>query len=253
MSDNSDVFDAEYFTEPSEPAGLPATVEPATPAVSHPGMVQAHTQFFTALQVQKPRDLAAFRRNVLAGAETLGREAFYAWGSGKNHVEGATIHLANLMLAQYGNAMVRAEPIQETAEAWYFTHHFVDLEGQTSQPRQLIQSKREDVGMRTDPVRANQIRFNRGKSKAIRNCILNAMPRTLVLRAIEAAKRGVSARMERFINEKGLAAAQRYTLEQLARVGVPEDAVLRKLGKEKTPELDANDLRRPGPGRRPEG
>jgi hypothetical protein len=196
----------------------------------------------TALQVQRPRDLAQVERQVLLAAEILGREAFYAWGSGKNHTEGGTIHLANAMLAAYGNAAVAAEPVVETAEAWYFTHHFIDMETQISRPRQFMQSKREDVGMRTDPVRANQIRFNKGQSKAIRNCILQAMPRELVLAAIEVAKKSVSAKMDKFIKEKGLAAAQRYTLDQLARVGVPEDAVLRKTGREKTLELDANDL-----------
>jgi len=190
----------------------------------------------------RPRDLAAVEKQVLEAAEILGREAFYAWGSGKNHTEGGTIHLANAMLAAYGNAAVAAEPVHETAEAWYFTHHFVDMETQISQPRQFMQSKREDVGMRTDPFRANQIRFNKGQSKAIRNCILHAVPRALVLAAIEVAKKSVSAKMDKFIKEKGLAAAQRYTLDQLARLGVPEEAVLRKTGKEKTLELDAADL-----------
>jgi hypothetical protein len=205
-------------------------------------MIQTRTPFHASLRVVRPRDLAQVERQVLQAAEILGREAFYAWGSGKNHTEGGTIHLANAMLAAYGNAAVAAEPVVETAEAWYFTHHFVDMETQISQPRQFMQSKREDPGMKVDPIRANQIRFNKGQSKAIRNCILQAMPRALVLAAIEVAKKSVSAKMGKFIKEKGLAAAQRYTLEQLARVGVPEDAVLRKTGRDKTPELDAADL-----------
>jgi hypothetical protein len=147
----------------------------------------------------RPRDLAQVERQVLEAADILGREAFYAWGSGKNHTEGGTIHLANAMLAAYGNAAVTAEPVVETAEVWYFTHHFVDMETQISRPRQYMQSKREDIGMRVDPVRANQIRFSKGQSKAIRNCILQAMPRTLVLAAIEVTKKSVSAKMDRFI------------------------------------------------------
>jgi hypothetical protein len=54
----------------------------------------------------------------------------------------------------------------------------------TSKTRQFFPSKREDVGMRADPIRANQIRFNKGQSKTIRNCIIHAMPRTLVLQAL---------------------------------------------------------------------
>jgi hypothetical protein len=133
-------------------------------------------------------------------------------------------------------------PIQETAEGWYFTHHFVDLETMVSKTCQYFQSKREDVGMRVDQFRANQIRFNKGQSKAIRNCIIHAMPRDLVLQAIAAAKKGVSTKLEAFIKSKGLPAAQNYTLSQLKSVGVDEAAVLQKCGREKTAELDLNDL-----------
>jgi hypothetical protein len=235
------VFDAEYFSESAE-STMPATVQPAMPAQQNGHMVQTRTPFHAAIQVQKPRDLAAFQRHVLAGAEALGREAFFAWGSGKQHVEGATIHLANLMLTQYGNAIVHADPIQETAEGWYYTHHFVDLETMTSKTRQFFQSKREDVGMRVDPIRANQIRFNKGQSKAIRNCIIHAMPRALVLQALQAAKKGVSAKMDRFIKEKGLAAAQQYTVGQLKTVGVDEAAILQRTGQERIADLGLDDL-----------
>jgi len=134
------------------------------------------------------------------------------------------------MMRQYGHGLVVGGPVQETAEGWYFTHHFVDLESLTSRPSKFFQSKREDVGMRTDPIRANQIRFNKGQSKAIRNCILNAMPYDLRLKAIQAAKKGVSAKMDAFIKAKGLAAAQNYTVEQLKTVAVDEAAILRKVG-----------------------
>jgi hypothetical protein len=135
-----------------------------------------------------------------------------------------------------------ASPIQETAEGWYFTHHFVDLESMTSKTRQYFQSKREDVGMRVDQFRANQIRFNKGQSKAIRNCIIHTMPRDLVLQAIGAAKKGVSAKLEAFIKSKGLAAAQTYTLNQLKGVGVDEAAILQKAGKDKLADLVLEDL-----------
>jgi hypothetical protein len=134
-----------------------------------------------------------------------------------------------------------ASPVRETAEDWYFTHHFVDLETMISRSRQFMQSKREDVGMKSDPIRANQIRFNKGQSKSIRNVILNSAHRALVLKAIEAAKKGPSAKMDAFIKAKGLAAAQQYTVAQLVRVGVDEAAIL-KAGKAKVAELDAADL-----------
>jgi hypothetical protein len=145
-------------------------------------------------------------------------------------------------MRQHSNGLVVGEAIQETAEGWYYTHHFIDLETMTSKTRQYFQSKREDVGGRIDPIRANQIRFNKGQSKAIRNCIIQAMPRTLVLQALQAAKKGVSAKMEAFIKVKGMAAAQTCTLNQLKSVGVDEAAILAKAGKEKLADLVLEDL-----------
>jgi hypothetical protein len=151
-------------------------------------------------------------------------------------------HLALALMRQYGHGLVVADPIQETAEGWYFTHHFVDFETNTSKTRQYFQSKREDIGMRADPIRANQIRFNKGQSKAMRNCILHAMPRDLVLQALQAAKKGVSAKMEAFIKSKGIAAAQNYTVNQLKGVGVDEAAILLKTGREKLADLNLEAL-----------
>jgi len=68
------------------------------------------------------------------------------------------------------------------------------------------------------------------------------MPRTLVLQSLQAAKKGVSAKMEAFIKAKDIAAAQTYTVNQLKTVGVDEAAVLAKVGKEKVTELDLNDM-----------
>jgi hypothetical protein len=135
-----------------------------------------------------------------------------------------------------------ASPVHETVEAWYYTHHFVDLETMTSKTRQYFQSKREDVGGHIDPIRANQICFNKGQSKAIRNTIIHAMPRTLVLQALQAAKKGVFAKMEAFIKSKGIAAAQNYTVNQLKTIGVDEAAILAKVEKAKITERNLDDL-----------
>ena len=68
------------------------------------------------------------------------------------------------------------------------------------------------------------------------------MPRTLVLQALQAAKKGVSAKMEAFIKAKGMAAAQNYTVNQLKTVGVDEAAILAKVGKDKLQDLNLEDL-----------
>jgi hypothetical protein len=172
----------------------------------------------------------------------LGEDAYFGWGAGKGRVEGASIDLAMVMLQAYGNASVEADPIQETPEAWYFMHRFIDLETNTSSPRQFREGKRSIVEGKMDEERKNAVRFGRGQSKNIRNTIIHAMPKWLVDKAIEEAKKGVRGKIEKYIKDNSLAAAQAYVVGQLKRVGVTEAQILAKMGRDKVEGLDIDDI-----------
>jgi hypothetical protein len=217
---------------------VPVQMNPAMPA----GVVQTRTPFVTATQGIKPRDMAVVERKVLRQAALMGDEAFYGWGAGKGRVEGANIKLAMVMINAYGNAAIVAEPVQETPEAWYFTHWFVDLETGVSVPRQWRESKRSRVDGNLDNERKDAIRFNRGQSKNIRNVILANMPPGLVAKAIEEAKKGSRDAIEKFIKERGIATAQTALVNKLKRYGVSEEQILEKVGKAEIRGLDLDDL-----------
>lgn len=217
-------------------SSLPVALPPGT------GMVQTRTPYITAMQVQQPRNMTEVERKILKAATLLGDEAVYGWGAGKGRVEGASIDLAMAMIQSYGNAVIIAEPVQETAESFIFTHTFIDLESGVSMPRQFREGKRSVVEGKMDEERKNTVRFGRGQSKNIRNTILHAMPKWLVNKAIEEAKRGGRDKMDRFIKEKGLSVAQEYTVSQLKRLGVTEEAILAKVGKAEIKGLDIDDL-----------
>jgi hypothetical protein len=175
-------------------------------------------------------------------ATLLGDDAFYGWASGKNHVEAGTTYLASAITHAYKNAVVVAEPVQETGEDWIFTHIVVDLETGVSTPRQWRESKRSIVDGNMDKERKDAIRFGRGQSKNIRNAILHKMPKWLVNKALEEAKKGARDKLEKFIKSQGLAAAQSYTVQQLKRYGVTEEQILEKMGKAEIKGLDVEDL-----------
>lgn len=145
-------------------------------------------------------------------------------------------------MRQYSNGLVVGKPVQETSEAFYFTHWFIDLKTNVASPRQGRESKRSTVDGKMDEERKMAVRFNRGQSKNIRNTILNAMPEWLVNKAIAEAKSGVRAKIEKFIEDKSLAAAQKYVVEQLARVGVTAEQILAKTMRDKTEGLDVDDI-----------
>jgi hypothetical protein len=145
-------------------------------------------------------------------------------------------------MRRYGNGLMVPQPVQETAEDFYFTHWFVDLETNVATPKQWCEGKRSKVDGNLDADRKDAIRFNRGQSKNIRNVILHSMPDWLVHKAIDHAKQGARDKLEKFIADKGIAAAQLYTVQQLARHGVTEAHILDKMGKAEIKGLDVDDL-----------
>jgi hypothetical protein len=233
------IVDAEFYDETEQAI---ARQEPQVPMPMGQGMVQARTPSMTAMPVMKPRQMDQIERVILKQAALLGEEAFYGWGAGKGRVEGGSIDLAMMMIQAYGNATVVPDAVQDTPEAWIFTHVFVDHETGVSTPRQWRESKRSVVEGHMDKERKAAIRFGRGQSKNIRNTILHSMPKWLVNKAIEQAKQGARDKLERFIKDKGLAAAQLYTVQQLARYGVTEAHILEKMGKAEIKGLDVDDL-----------
>lgn len=217
---------------PIVPASLP----------QHSGMVQSHTPFVSAMQVIKPRDLVAVERAVLKHATLMGEAAMYGWGAGKGRVEGLTIRMAMIIFREMGNMTIVAEPVQETAEAWIFTHYLVDLERGASAPRQWRESKRSRVDGNLDPERKDAIRFQRGQSKNIRNVILANTPAWLVQKILVEAKKGARESLEKWIAQKGIAAAQSAIVKRLAHYGVTEEQILEKVAKAEIKGLDVDDL-----------
>ena len=221
---------------------VPANWTPQLPQAMNSGMVQAHTPYVSAMQVMKPRNMDAIEKHILRSAAQVGEKACYGWGAGKGRVEGISIKMAMIMFNSFGNMTVVAEPVQETSDAWIFTHYIVDLETGASAPRQWRESKRSVVDGKMDPDRKDQLRFNRGQSKNIRNVILNRMPQWLINKVMDEAKKGARDRLQKFIDSKGIAVAQKYAVDQLGRHGVTEDQILEKMGKAEIKGLDIEDL-----------
>lgn len=193
-------------------------------------MTQTRGSYATAVAVQKPRVLAAVQRRLGEEADLAGEDFFYGWGDKNDRIEGGSIDLALAAVRCWGNCAVELLPVVETATAWIFTAAFVDLETGFTLSRQFRQSKSSKVFGKHDEERKMDIRFQIGQSKAIRNVVLNAVPRSLTNGAMEQAKAGVRSKLEGFINTNGLPAATQMVLRGLAKHGVNEERVLSKVG-----------------------
>lgn len=187
---------------------------------------QVRTAYTTAVAVQQPRRLATVERRLLEEARLGGDDFYYGWRAGQDTIEGPSVKLAMAAARCWGNCAVDALPVQELHDAWVFTAAFIDLETGFTLTRQFRQSKRWTVHGKLDEQRKEDVRFQIGQSKAARNCILNALPASLVNHAMIEAKSGVREKIEKFVKEKGLAAAVDAILSALAKSGVKEEQVL---------------------------
>lgn len=200
-------------------------------AASRGDLVQrVQTSYATAMTVQRPRQLAKVQAALNLEADFAGESFFYGWGAGKDRIEGPSVDCAMAALRAWGNCAIESLPVQDTNDAWIFSVAFVDLETGVTIPRQFRQSKRWQVFGKLDAERKDDIRFQIGQSKAIRNVVLNAMPKWLVGAAVEKAKDGARSKLEKFIAEKGIATAIDLVLKGLAKHGVKEDRALAKAG-----------------------
>ena len=203
---------------------------------------KVQTKYTTAMSVQRPRVLALVEKRAMEEAAILGADAYYAWGEGKNRVEGPSKDLAMCLVRCYGNCAVDQAEIQETREAWIFTATFVDLETGFTLARQFRQSKSWQVFGKFDEARKDDIRFQIGQSKAVRNVILNAVPGWLVRRALDKAKGGVREALQKYIDEHGIGKVQTKAMAELAKLGVPEARVLDSMGRNAVAALTIEDL-----------
>lgn len=195
-------------------------------------------QFVTAIAVQKPRTLPSVQKRLEEEATLAGESFFYGWQAGNERIEGPSVKLAMAAVRCWGNCSVELLPIQETADSWIFTAAFVDYETGFTLQRQFRQSKSWTVYGKLDAARKEDVRFQIGQSKAVRNVVLNAIPSGLVDRAMEVAKDGARTRLTSYIEKidkqagkkgAGIVQATDAVLKSLAKHGAKEEAVLRKL------------------------
>lgn len=177
-------------------------------------------RFITAQLVQNPRRInnvvAKIREMAMVGSERF----YYRWevknkDGTKSPVEGLSIKGANSLAMIYGNCSVDAEG-RETDTHYYIKATFIDLETGANMTREFRQRKTMDLGKRMDKDRAEDITFQIGQSKAIRNVINNALD-PFAAEMLEYAQKGVLSRIE-----KNPEKAKHWIMETAGKHGVSQ-------------------------------
>jgi len=186
------------------------------------GLQKVGTQFVTAIAVQKPRNLDLIVKAIDKESEFAGEAFWYGWTQGGERIEGPSIGLANSLAREWGNCAVTCE-LQENAEAFYITSRFIDLE-RGSQMERVFRQRKGGVAGKYDAERKLDIALQIGQSKAIRNVVVNAVPRWLVERAIEKAKEAVANK----IDPKQLESHRQEVVKFFGNLKVTEEQLVAK-------------------------
>lgn len=207
---------------------------------------RAQTEFFTAIQVQVPRN----KHDVIARVEdemSLAPDRMlYEWEVKNKHnpdkpsvVSGPSVKMSNSIVAEYGNCIQRAKLVSETNTHWLIDGEFVDLERGVMTVRQFRQ--RKDQGSKSakyDDERALDIAFQIGQSKAMRNAVMNGIPQSIVERAIKTVRKALA--QEAIQEAGGVDKAKVAMVSALARYGVTQKMIETRLKKPIAEWTEAN-------------
>jgi hypothetical protein len=197
------------------------------------GAIQTKNRYVTAMQVIKPRNLNKVISKCVEEASIAGEEFLYSWKQGGSIIEGLTIGAALCIVRNFGNSFVDVE-VEEQDKAYIFTAYFCDLETGFNLSRSYRQNKQSPKTKFGKDVyegdRGTDIIFQIGQSKAIRNVVLNAVPRWLATKVLEEAKNNAMAT----INNMGEAKARELLLKKINNLKVPLEKVENLFGKVKS-------------------
>ena len=194
---------------------------------------QVRTPFTTAVTVQKPREIFDIKRRCEQEAALAGDSFYYAWTvkgeKGSSLIEGPSVDLAHAAVRNWGNCGVMVD-VEERADNYIFTATFVDLETGFNLQRAFRQRKSQKMSKKMDDARQEDIVFQIGQSKAIRNVVVNALPSWLIDGMLEKSKENIVAKIEK----KGIAQARQDTIAFFQKYGVGVERVEHKIQKKST-------------------
>lgn len=196
-------------------------------------------EFTQAITIQKPRNRYQVVKACEEEAAIAGEEFYYSWTvksqRGPVLVEGLSIGGALAAARNWGNCALPCK-VEEKSDHYVFTATFIDFETGFNMQRVFKQRKEQNIGMK-DTARAEDITFQIGQSKALRNVALNAMPSWLTKKMLDKAKEQVIAK----ITKMGLPVARQKAMEFFEKHGIEIDRVEKKMSKKQS-HWNAEDL-----------
>lgn len=199
------------------------------------------TGYATAIRVQVPRDRKKVMAEAVEEAALIGEDYFFAWDitlkdGTKKIVSGLSINGARSLQRCWGNNACDILLEDESDTHWTYRAVFIDLETGVTTPR-LFRQRKPRTGLgKMDMDRVEDMDFQKGQSKAIRNAIEDAIPLYLITACMKASKEAATQNLSKDLN-----AERQSIVERAESLGVPWVQLARKMGK-KISKYTADDI-----------
>lgn len=169
------------------------------------GLMRTQSAYTTSMQVLKPRDLNLVEKKCLGEAAIAGEEFIYQWPVKKKQTDGTykneqliglSVGAALAIARNMGNNAIDVQ-VEERSDCYIFYGAYIDLETGFNLRRAFRQRKEQNIGEKyKKDGRAEDITFQIGQSKAIRNVALNAAPSWLTKKIQDAALNSFAKKVE---------------------------------------------------------
>jgi len=197
---------------------------------------QVKTEYHTAVRVQVKRDLNEINEAIKTEAELAGSSFYYSWPVQKKlsdgkyitiYIEGPSVGLTRSAARNFKNCAVEVS-LAETDSTYIFRGRFIDVESGVTVTRLFRQSKEKNIGSKYEKDRAEDMIFQIGQSKALRNVIREGIPKWIIDNAMEAAINAVN----KGITEENVKEKREIAFAYFETKGIPKKRVLDFLRKD---------------------
>lgn len=213
-------------------------------------MVQLRpNDYCTAMLVPQPRDEEDALKRIEAECDADPKAMMYSLpfkkkGGGSEPVEGGTIKFAMMIAREWGNCAASGRLVDENFSTYLFEGVYVDLQTGFNCVRPYRMSKprgKDNEGTHKMSLeRAEDMVFEIGVSKAIRNAVLNGMPARVVQRAMKRVKTALGRQIGG--GGQGQGTAFDRLLQSFAAMKVTKDDLVRYLDNKPSKTWTAEDI-----------
>ncbi|MEM3091505.1 MAG: hypothetical protein QXD05_00005 [Candidatus Pacearchaeota archaeon] len=205
------------------------------------GLVQTKTRYQTAVQVIKKRELTDIINRVEQEAAISGEDFYYSYPQGDKYIEGVGINGALILARNWGNNAVEVRPF-DLGDKYVLIGDFIDFETGFNLSRPYILKKKILKNKKGNAIyekeRNDEIVFQIGTSKAMRNVILNALPNYVIEAGLRRAKEGYRKKLEEYIKKNGIEKARDMLVKRAERLNVAKELIEKNFGKSSSWDID---------------